>query len=325
MDISISIIIPVYNVEDYLRQCVDSIISQGFKNKEIILVNDGSKDNSPKICDEYAEKYDYIKVIHKANGGLSDARNAGLKEAKNDYILFIDSDDFIAEDSLEKIADVANESYADVIMLEAKKFFPDGSSESIGDGIRSDMVRNLPYEQALINISQCPKFPGSACTKLIKRELFLQNESLKFQKGLLSEDLDWSLKLYCTAKSVDYCDTDYYYYRQNRTGSITNTISTKNISDLLYIIEKWTEKADELSPFKKKFVLSSLAYEYPIILSLYGGLKKEEKKEFYAKIKKFKWLLNHKKGARYSIVKLIMNVMGINFTAYILNTYLKLR
>ena len=325
MDISISIIIPVYNVENYLKECVDSIISQDFSNKEIILVNDGSKDNSPAICDEYAKNYDYIKVIHKENGGLSDARNAGLKEAKNQYILFVDSDDFIAKNSLKEIACTANLNYADVIMLEARKYFPDGSSVSIGDGITADKVRNLSYEQALINISKCPKFPASACTKLIKRELFEKNENLMFKKGLLSEDIDWSLKLFCTAKTFDYCEADYYYYRQNRKDSITNTLGQKNISDLIYILEKWSEKAAELPDIQKRFVLSTLSYEYPVILAAYGGLKKSEKKKFYCRLKKFKWLLKIKKGTRYLVIRTVMAFSGINYTAKLLKLYLKLR
>ena len=93
----ISIIVPVYNVENYLKECIDSILRQEFRDYEIILVDDGSKDDSGKICDEYGKKYSFISVIHKKNGGLSDARNFGLKIAKGEYILFIDSDDYIAK------------------------------------------------------------------------------------------------------------------------------------------------------------------------------------------------------------------------------------
>ncbi|MBE7020160.1 MAG: glycosyltransferase family 2 protein [Ruminococcaceae bacterium] len=325
MDISISIIIPVYNVEKYLEECVDSIISQDFENKEIILVNDGSTDNSPAICDEYAKKHDCIRVVHKENGGLSDARNAGLKEAKNQYILFVDSDDYIAKNSLKAIARVADSSRADVILLEAKKFFPDGTSIGIGDGITADKVRNLSCDEALSNLSEAPKFPASACTKLIKRELFLKNENLLFKKGLLSEDIDWSLKLFCIADTFDYCDIDYYYYRQNRQGSITNTLGSKNISDFLYILKKWSEISKQLSPSQKKFVLSNLSYEYPIALACYGGLEKKEKQAFYETIKSFRWLLKVRKGTRYLILNILTKLFGINFTSGLLNIYLRIR
>ena len=114
MEELISIIVPVYNVEKYLEKCVDSIINQTYKNIEIILVDDGSKDNSGKICDIIKEKDERIKVIHKQNGGLSDARNAGLKIAKGTYIGFVDSDDYIAEDMYQTLYSLSKEKNADI-------------------------------------------------------------------------------------------------------------------------------------------------------------------------------------------------------------------
>ena len=110
----ISIIVPIYNVEDYLCKCVDSILTQTYKNIEVILVNDGSIDNCGKICDEYALKDNRVKVIHKKNGGIADARNAGLEICCGDYIGFVDSDDWIAEDMYEVLHDFASSNSLDV-------------------------------------------------------------------------------------------------------------------------------------------------------------------------------------------------------------------
>ena len=117
-----SIIIPVYNVERYLNKCIESVVKQTYKNFEIILVDDGSPDSCPRICDEWAKKDDRIVVIHKGNGGLSSARNAGIKRAKGQYIGFIDSDDYWTESNfLEKIKDIVTENSVDVILFEYKE------------------------------------------------------------------------------------------------------------------------------------------------------------------------------------------------------------
>lgn len=138
----ISIIIPVYNVERYVSICIISILEQSFQDYEIILVDDGSKDRSGSICDEYREKDSRISVIHKTNGGLSDARNAGLKQAKGEYVLFVDSDDYIGEDSLQSIAKCVESQTqrTDVMFLEAYKVFPDGQTVSLGDGYQSEYI-----------------------------------------------------------------------------------------------------------------------------------------------------------------------------------------
>ena len=124
MDEKISVIVPVYNVEQYLERCVDSIINQTYKNLEIILVNDGSTDNSGKLCDELAKRDDRIRVIHKGNGGLSDARNAGIEEAESDLIGFIDSDDYIDEDMYELLIDNLRETNADLSMCGHGRLVP---------------------------------------------------------------------------------------------------------------------------------------------------------------------------------------------------------
>ena len=119
-----SIVIPVYNVAPYLRECVDSVLAQNSTDYEIILVDDGSTDNSPAICDEYAEKYSQIKVIHKANGGLSDARNFGIKKAQGDYLMFLDSDDFWnRENVLLDLHNIIKENNPDLIIHELSSFY----------------------------------------------------------------------------------------------------------------------------------------------------------------------------------------------------------
>ncbi len=313
----ISFIIPVYNVEKYLRQCIESILEQDYEEKEIILVDDGSPDNSGKICDEYAEKYQNIVVIHKQNGGLSDARNTGLMNSTGDYVLFVDSDDFIEKASLKHIAAVVNENQVDVVFLEARKYYEDGTMVPLGDGVTKTMVYKKSRDEVLRSLSYCPKYPASACTKLIRRALITND--VFFKKGLLSEDLDWSMKLLLKAESFDYCDAIYYNYRQNRAGSITNTVSLKKIEDMLYILEKWSEIAVRKETAAKVFILSQMAYELPIIIWSYAKLISEERSSVKRRIKKLLFLLDYRAEAKYKMTKMLCKVCGVDFTSSIIN------
>ena len=169
----ISFVIPVYNVEKYLNECVDSVITQNFRDLEIILVDDGSPDGSGQICDQYAEKYGFVTVIHKTNGGLSDARNAGINAASGDYILFLDSDDYIANGSIAAIADYILKFSPDVVFLNAKKVFPDGRIVPIGDDYNAEKINGKDKKTVMKHLASLPKYPGSACTKAIRRQLIM--------------------------------------------------------------------------------------------------------------------------------------------------------
>ena len=131
MDKLISIIVPIYKVEIYLRKCIDSIVNQTYKNIEILLIDDGSPDNCGIICDEYAKKDERIKVIHKENGGLSDARNYGIEASTGDYIIFIDSDDYVSESMCENLLICALENNADIVSCNFKEIYIDNNREKI--------------------------------------------------------------------------------------------------------------------------------------------------------------------------------------------------
>jgi len=311
----ISFIIPVYNVEKYLNECVESVISQKFSDYEIILVDDGSTDSSGQICDEYAEKYDFVSAVHKTNGGLSDARNAGLKTARGNYVLFLDSDDYIAENSLVAIADCISAYSPDVVFLNANKFFPDGRIIPLGDGYKAEKINGQDKKTVMMHLASLPKYPGSACTKAIRRQTILDN-SLFFEKGLLSEDIDWTMRLFTVAESFSFCDTDYYYYRQRRVGSITNTKTIKNVQCLIYIIKKWSSK-DLSVPYQKE-INSFVAYEYMVALLCYINLPKEDRKLLFKDFKEYKWVLKFGNTKKLKLVRLFCMFFGIGLTAKLL-------
>lgn len=321
-----SVIIPVYNVSRYIDECIKSIISQKNVDYEIILVNDGSTDKSGDICDKYAEKYSNIKVVHKKNGGLSDARNEGVKIAKGDYILFVDGDDYIGQNTLQKIKKVIDSNHQpDIVFLELVKFFENNDIKiEMNDGI-DNSVNNLKGKKLYKYLSNLPKYPASACTKAIKHSLFFNNDLL-FEKGLLSEDLEWSIRLFLTIKTAAYCPVKYYFYRQARVGSISNTISEKNISDILYTYKKWTTYAQKAkNNLKKMMIASYMEYVFRFLLLGYESIPKEQKKKFRLEIKKDTWILGTRKDMTSRIIKVTYKLLGIRWTGLLLKYYLLLR
>lgn len=316
----ISIIVPVYNVQKYIDECINSILGQECKDYELILVDDGSTDDSGKICDYYAKNNEKISVLHKENGGLSDARNAGIQVAKGDYILFVDSDDYIGKGSLMEINRclIEQKQMIDVVFLEAIKFYPDGTEMSMGDGYIVDNINGQPKEKVMQHLAELPKFPGSACTKLVRREMIM-NSKLFFEKGLLSEDIEWTIRLLKEADTFAYCSVPYYYYRQKRAGSITNTSSKINLVHLLSTIKKFASKNMGI-PYQKE-INSFCAYEYIVVLVNYAALKAKDKSILYKEVNELKWILKYSIPLSGQKLYVILQIIGVRGTSIMLKLY----
>lgn len=313
-----SIIVPVYNVAKYISECVDSILNQDYSSFEIILVDDGSTDASGKICDEYVKKDQRIKVIHQENKGLSEARNSGIKASVGNYLLFVDSDDYIAKNSLEKIYNIVKGKGIEVVFLEAIKFFPDGTTQPMNDGYVKEKIVNKSQEEVWEHIATINKFPGSACTKAIKRSLIIE-ENLFFVKGLISEDLEWCYRLFAKASKYSYLEECYYFYRQQREGSITNTGFTKGLDSTFWIIKKWATKKPRT---KYQSVLNSfLSYQYMVALYSISRLNKNVSKKYFKEAKEYRWLLKYGGSKKLKLVKMVSMFLGIKNTANLLNYY----
>ncbi|MDR6733854.1 glycosyltransferase [Sphingobacterium sp. 2149] len=226
----VSIIIPVYNVAEFLPACIDSLVCQTYENLEILLINDGSYDNSGDICDEYAKTDFRIKVVHKENGGLSDTRNIGLDIAEGEYISFIDSDDVIHKQFIDTLLGILIASEAEISMCDYTKF-----SSILPTTLRDNKVDFETYsgEYMLNNLYNKHWVPKNviACNKLYSSRVW---EDLRYTSGVLHEDEYIIHELYAKVKKVAYCQLPLYYYRQ-RHSSITNEISPKRIHDTLNI------------------------------------------------------------------------------------------
>lgn len=203
----ISVIVPCYNVEKYLPRCINSIINQTYNNIEILLVDDGSPDQCGEICEKYAKKDKRIKVIHKNNGGLSDARNVAIDVSTGDYILFIDSDDYVSTNHIEHLYNIIITSQADMAIEWGQTFY-EGAIPIIDtlDG-KKEVILN-PNE-ALANMFYQKDFDTNAWAKLYKRILF---EGIRYPKGWLYEDLPTTYRLIQRCKKVVFSDYKSYYY-----------------------------------------------------------------------------------------------------------------
>ena len=245
----ISIVVPVYNIEKYIGKCIDSIISQTYQNYELILVDDGSKDDSSNICDEYAKNNENIVVIHKSNGGLSDARNAGINKATGDYVIFVDGDDFIKDNECLKYL-VSELQKEEVDLLQYKMIHYYENTEKMV-GLRDyDCDNSLNAVSKLAMLISNGTYSPSACDKAIRLSIIKEN-NIYFEKGLTSEDIKWAFKLFLNVRNFNVVNKEIYVYRQQRQGSITNTISRKNIECLFGIIEYWLNYDYKSEEYKK--------------------------------------------------------------------------
>ena len=231
----VSVIVPVYNVEKYLARCIQSVCGQSYQGLEIILVDDGSKDKSGVICDEYAERDGRIKVIHKENGGLGDARNAGVEKAEGKYLLFVDSDDRIHENLVRDTVETAEKNQADMVIFDYIGEEENGNlTDRFTFPFSANRVIEVAEEKELI-MRSC-----SAVNKLIRRELWKES-GFQFPKGRYYEDLATIPKVMTKTKKIVYLPEVYYYYLM-RDGSIMHSRNfEKNYEDRTWAVDQLLE------------------------------------------------------------------------------------
>ena len=208
----ISIIVPIYKVEAYLKRCLDSLLNQEYQDFELVLVDDGSPDQCGEMCDEFAEKDSRIRVIHKENGGLSDARNAGLAVASGDYVTFVDSDDWVAPGYLGKMYAALMQEGADICECIAVSTDSEVMIENLGSGARTSFTT----EEGLKVLILDTELHQHVWNKLYKREMI---EGILFEKGKTNEDEFWTYRVFGRAQKIVKLDIILYYYFQ-RPGSI---------------------------------------------------------------------------------------------------------
>lgn len=241
----ISVIIPVYNVENYLRECIDSVLKQTYKNLEIILVDDGSTDSSGKICDEYAEKDSRITVIHKKNEGPSKTRNTGLKNANGKYIYFLDSDDYITEDAIETLVLTAESNQADLVFFDAFSFSDDGSDVKQGYTVKGTYEAKSGYE-TLTELHKNKDYHCAIYLLFINHQLLKENNITFLESAYCSEDMLFTYQVYCSAKKAVQCKKTMYHRRYRPNSIVTSKKSERHFRSCRDVFEKVWEYSESI-------------------------------------------------------------------------------
>lgn len=315
-----SVIIPVYNVEKYLRECVDSVLSQTFTDFEVILVDDGSKDSSGTICDKYAAEDSRVKVIHKENGGQSTARNTGIKRSDGKFAIFLDSDDFISYNDFFSDLYSLIESDTDIVVFRYHKYYHD-YVESVGASLADIECSNTL--KVLEKLVKKDTFFCSCWSKTVSIEILKSNE-IYFDELLSCEDMDWYYRVLQYAENFKVLDKECISYRQ-RENSVTSVFKKKSITDYIFTIEKWYTKINDIKDIEKKnILLSSLAKLYCNLLITYSRNKDKLKAE-KNKIFSFKHLLKYNLNPRTNKFYKLSKLIGLNLTCTLINILDKVR
>lgn len=261
----VSIVVPVYNVDRYLPECIDSILSQVYPTLEIILVDDGSTDGCASICDAYAKQDSRIQVIHQPNGGLSNARNTGIAHCSGDYLLFVDSDDLISPYLVERLICVLESTGADLAICDPLHM--ETAPSSLDGVLDTDFCLMTPHE-AIREMWYQTSFLPSAWGKLFRRDLF---DEIRFREGICYEDIDIMHLLFERASSIAYTPSKLYFYR-HRSGSITQEQYSERDCEQLNIARSLQEYAKGDRQLKKAANAYAVTCAFRVLLNAPRGM-----------------------------------------------------
>lgn len=320
----VSVIIPIYNNEKYLQECLSGVLKQTYNNLEIILIDDGSTDSSGDICDKYSENNSKIKVIHQVNKGAAAARNNGILNSRGEYIVFLDGDDYWDDiDFLEKSMKNILESNSDIINFGFKKYYEDiNILEESKYIFNRDIINFINKEKTLKYLISNNLYISSSCTKIIRRNLIIENNIL-FREDSLCEDIDWNARLLIYSNIIDVINISPYIYRQ-RKESKTHNLTVNNIIDLVESIELCVSLKSKTVGFEYEY-MSYIAYQYITLLVCLNSIKEDIPLEIMKKIKYYTYLLKYDLIKRVHIFNLINKFLGFSMLNLFIKFYLKIR
>ncbi len=227
----LSIIVPVYNVEEYIQKCINSILSQNYLDFELILIDDGSTDNSGKICDEFAFESKKIKVIHQENGGLSNARNTGIKNANGDYIWFVDSDDWIVENAFSIIDQELRENNLEMLGFYETRFIEEQNKFQ-----GPNNLKNIPLTNGSLYLKKNERFVPAACFYIYSSD-FINRNQFFFKEKLIHEDDYFNLICFSKVQRIKKIDKVLYNYRIRKNSIISSKVTMQRLISYLEIVK----------------------------------------------------------------------------------------
>ena len=314
-EIMFSIIVPVFNAEEYLDDCIKSIIKQTYKAFEIILVDDGSTDASTRICQQYSCNYSYINLIRQENKGIAAARNCGLDSAIGDYILFVDSDDLWSSvDLLKRVEEIIIKDKCQMLQFSYCKFY-DGNKEKI----KHKLVPQKEHHASSIEeiIKSGTEITTNMWTKVFEKNFLKENNLYMDENLITSQDIDFSFKVWTKVKKVSIIPDSLYAYRI-RKGSLS--CNNKTAIRRMYIIEKWTKYnfSEVNNAVLEEYIMSKIAYQYMIMLSTTPRIQQhDDRKKLLKNANTKKGILKFSKGCKAKIMSVVCNLFGITVASYL--------
>lgn len=276
-DVTVSVVIPVYNVEKYLKECVDSVLKQTYPLFEIILVDDGSTDLSGNICDEYAASDNRIKVIHKINGGLSSARNSGLGKSTGKYVYFLDSDDYIVPQTLEMLVETAERDDSDIVFFDAFSFADaDGDFKVSQNYIRKNNYKSGKGTFVFSRLQKNDEFHSAVPLLFIKKDVLGCND-ISFKDGVYYEDMLFTYQALCCADVVSQCREALYHRRYRQDSIMTSRKNEKHFTSFVQIykeVKLFSERRGIADEAFAKTYIARCAFN---CFNIYEKLSKSEK------------------------------------------------
>lgn len=322
----ISIIVPVYNSEKYLKQCIDSVLSQSYRNIELILVDDGSVDGSVSMCDEYASTDSRVHVIHQKNSGTASARNTGIDAATGDYITFIDNDDYWnSTECLQNVVSCLDESNADIVMFDSYVYWQDTDTMiEPGNKCNRSMIVGKKTHEALEHVIRHGGMNVCIWAKIVRASIIKEN-GIYFPVGMRNEDTYFVGQLLLHAKTYDWIENTFYVYRKGHTGAqTTNGVKYSNVIDLKKICIEfidYTEKNINDAELKK-VLLGYISWPYCVWLGQAGLLGKEvcnDKKDMIH----YSYVLKDSVWPKARKIGIIYRILGMRITCKLLGAIMK--
>lgn len=313
----ISIIIPAFNVENYIEECIKSIKEQTFKNYEVIIIDDGSKDGTLDAINKNIDWH--FKVIMQENKGAGEARNTGIRCSNGQYIMFMDSDDKLYNNRcLQKIADNLKTHDCDVITYKMVRYYNKSKKYIIEDDITDTDRIYTNVDEYLAQTIANSRLSVSPCDKIIKSSI-LKEKKIYFEPMAMLEDIDWSLKLYEKINSIMVLNTPIYVYRKQRQNSTTSSYNKNKANACIEFLKYWTEYKGS----KYNIYIHYISYQYLIMVA--GLNKKNSSKEICKSLKKYQYLLNYYNNSKVKKARIVYKTLGFSAMKVMLNFYMKIK
>lgn len=325
----ISVIVPVYNAERYLVQCIKSIAGQSYQNIELLLIDNASTDSSPLICDQHAQRDNRIKVIHlKENVMASGARNTGVQAAAGEWVMFVDSDDFLDEkyglDELVSYSRTINYEF-DFLIFNYKRYFQNDDTLVNRPDFSADLIKEENKIEKVALLLKNSFIPAPSWGKLIKLQ-FLRTKGIEFVTGTNAEDIPWFLNLLEYCENFALTNIRLLVYRKQVTGAGTFGFNKRRYDDLLHIVTNESRRIasySEQNPLKK-ILLSFLAYEYVILLATSANFRGKEFGLHLNELSSLKWLMKYNLTDKVRKTGILLRYLPTWLVAILLHKYARL-